>query len=57
LPLPLGLSLFLGILSLGVFLLCPYHPNLRDVINFTISATCNIPCIFLYVITLFRFVD
>jgi hypothetical protein len=42
----------LGILSLFILSICPHHLNLRDFINFTISASSNISSISLFVLIL-----
>jgi hypothetical protein len=34
-----------GILSVLILSVCPYHLNLNDFINFTVSAPCDISCI------------
>ena len=40
-----GSHFFLGILSLFIFVICPYHFNPSNLINFVISGPCNKPCI------------
>ena len=45
-----------GILLLFVLSVCPYHFNLNDFVNFTMSAHCNISCIpYLFLFSIFLF--
>jgi len=44
--------IFLGIPSLSIVSVCPYHLNLSNIIHFIMSASCNIASLSLFVLIL-----